>query len=364
MEITPPVFGPGTVFVGYEYPHAYLPRDYIHVMGEQKFILNGSDVSMRRNEYNKFLNSATGKVNAMELRKQLIQVRLGKADPKEIQEQAKKQAIEQLEISKTLPAKRGAAKTTCANSTDTNSTDVNSAVDDSPVEESKFNTNSRSGPLPSKKTARSSYKGNASSYNSTSKSDAVKALVEADNNLLPRINLGTADPNLVNLGTNLSIVNLGTLNSSTSQEMKAENVSSVDLSSATRPRASNMSAADIQKENESVFNAMLSLNWRDKDEALMSSSSLNRITLDIWTDIYQPMKRLSDELFNAISSKTGALDDMAQDEKYNFLFHIIAKGEAMYYQTIADPEFCLYLLDQYQPLYTMVKKMLRIKGRG
>ena len=364
MEITPPVFGPGTVFAGYEYPNLYLPREYIHTAGEQKYTLNDHHVNMRRNEYNKFLNSATGKVNAMELRKQLIQVRLGKADPKEIQEQAKKHAIEQLEISKTLPAKRGAVKTTCTNSTD---------VNDSSVEESKFlskNVNSRAGPLPSKKTAHSSYKvnssgynasvHNASGYNSTSKSDAVKALVEADtNNMLPRINLGTADPSIVNFGTNLSIVN-----QSTSQELKMENANSVDLSLANRPNTSNMSAADIQKENESVFNAMLSLNWRDKDEALMSSSSLNRITLDIWTDIYQPMKRLSDELFNAISSKTGALDDMNQDEKYNFLFHIIAKGEAMYYQTIADPEFCLYLLDQYQPLYTMVKKMLRIKGRG
>jgi hypothetical protein len=126
--------------------------------------------------------------------------------------------------------------------------------------------------------------------------------------------------------------------------------------------SANQPPANTQQANEQVFDAMTSLAWRDKDEFIMASSALNRVSLTTWQTIYPSMIRLADELFLAIHEKTGALDDAIPDDKYNFLFHIIAKGEAMYYQSIADPDFCLYLLDQYQPLYTMLKKKLHIRG--
>jgi hypothetical protein len=31
----------------------------------------------------------------------------------------------------------------------------------------------------------------------------------------------------------------------------------------------------------------------------------------------------------------------------------------MYYQSLVDPDFSLYMLDQYQPLYTFLLKELR-----
>lgn len=114
--------------------------------------------------------------------------------------------------------------------------------------------------------------------------------------------------------------------------------------------------------NDQVFDAMTSLAWRDKDEGLMNASTLNRVSTVSLASAYPTMIKLADELFLAIHEKTGALDDANTEDKYNFLFHVIAKGEAMYFQTIADPEFCLYLLEQYQPLYTYMKKKLKIKG--
>ena len=112
---------------------------------------------------------------------------------------------------------------------------------------------------------------------------------------------------------------------------------------------------------EQVFNAMLSLNWRDKDEAILTSHALNRVANDVLASAFPTMIGLADNLFLAIRDHTGALDDMETDERYNFLFHVIAKGNAMYYQTIADPDFCMYLLDQYQPLYTFMKKKLKLR---
>lgn len=112
---------------------------------------------------------------------------------------------------------------------------------------------------------------------------------------------------------------------------------------------------------EQVFNAMLSLNWRDKDEAILTSHALNRVANDVLASAFPTMQQLADDLYYAIRDHTGALDDMETDERYNFLFHVIAKGNAMYYQTIADPDFCMYLLDQYQPLYTFMKKKLKLR---
>lgn len=113
--------------------------------------------------------------------------------------------------------------------------------------------------------------------------------------------------------------------------------------------------------NDMVFDSMISLGWRDKDEGLMNISALNRIPSDRLLTIFPTMVKMSDDLFIDIHDKTGALDDAEPEDKYNFLFHVIAKGEAMYCQTIVDPDFCLYLLDQYQPLYTYMKKKLKIR---
>ena len=64
-------------------------------------------------------------------------------------------------------------------------------------------------------------------------------------------------------------------------------------------------------------------------------------------------------VYNSIKKITGAVDAMNDEQKYNFLFHVIAKGRDMYYQSLVDPDFSLYMLDQYQPLYTFLLKELR-----
>ena len=116
-----------------------------------------------------------------------------------------------------------------------------------------------------------------------------------------------------------------------------------------------------QQAVDDTFNALLSISWRDKDEYKMNDKVLNRVSLNTLIRIFPTMKKLADDLFLAVHEKTGALDDYDVEEKYNFLFHVIAKGESMYYQSIADPDFCIYLLDNWQPLYTMMKKKLNIR---
>ena len=108
---------------------------------------------------------------------------------------------------------------------------------------------------------------------------------------------------------------------------------------------------------ETVFINMGLIRWLDKDEGKCSINNLRNITDDI-KSIYLGMKKLADELYNAMKVVTGALDDLDDGTRYDFLFHVIAKGETMYYQSIADPEFATYLLDQCMPLHECMKCMI------
>jgi hypothetical protein len=118
-----------------------------------------------------------------------------------------------------------------------------------------------------------------------------------------------------------------------------------------------------QQQADYVFRILPNLQWRDRDEFKMTASAINNISMNDLIRIFPVMNQLADDLDRAVSASTGALESLTPDEKRNFLFHVIAKGETMYYQSIADPDFCLYMLDQYQPLYTMMKKKVDIHGK-
>ena len=50
---------------------------------------------------------------------------------------------------------------------------------------------------------------------------------------------------------------------------------------------------------------------------------------------------------------------MEEELALNILFHAIAKGYGFYMQALVDAEFMPYLCEQYQPLYTMLKKKIK-----
>lgn len=120
-----------------------------------------------------------------------------------------------------------------------------------------------------------------------------------------------------------------------------------------------LSAADVPQDMISnLFTQLLVLDWCEKDDGVRNKNTLFRISKENIAKCFPIMIRLANDLYLAISEKTGALAGFTVEERYNFLFHIIAKGEMMYWQTINDPEFCLYILDQYQPLFTYMRKEL------
>jgi hypothetical protein len=112
--------------------------------------------------------------------------------------------------------------------------------------------------------------------------------------------------------------------------------------------------SDVQIDN--MFANLALLHWRDKDTEIMNIRKLNIIETNVLQDMYYVMCYLADNLATLITPYTGALDDLNTTNKYNFLFHVLAQGKEFYYNVLDEPEFCLYLLDQYQPLYSFMKK--------
>lgn len=116
-----------------------------------------------------------------------------------------------------------------------------------------------------------------------------------------------------------------------------------------------LSQSDISE----TFEELKLLKWRDADEQHLKRHALDTIGANAVRKIFPIMERLAVDLANAINATTGSLEAMSLEDRNNYLFHIIAKGETMYYSSIADPDFCSYLVDQYQPLYTYMKSYIR-----
>lgn len=111
-------------------------------------------------------------------------------------------------------------------------------------------------------------------------------------------------------------------------------------------------------EMETVFNVFSIYPWSDIDERKMTKNDVARFRNEV-RNIFPIMVKIASSLERSISAVSGALSSMSVEEKNNFLFHVIAKGSNMFMGTIVDPEFCLYMLDQYQPLYTYMLPYVR-----
>lgn len=109
---------------------------------------------------------------------------------------------------------------------------------------------------------------------------------------------------------------------------------------------------------DNLFEHLQLLQWRDKDEFKMTPNILNKIPLQTLNEMYPIMQQLAGNLKTAIADKTGAVEAMEEEDRNNFLFHVMAKGKDIYYQSLCDPDFCLYLLDNWQPLYSFMQKKL------
>jgi hypothetical protein len=114
----------------------------------------------------------------------------------------------------------------------------------------------------------------------------------------------------------------------------------------------------VPMSEDEVFSQLAILRWADKDEHKMTSSVLNKIPLHKLNSMFPVMTNMANVLREALATKTGVVENMDDADRMNFLFHVIAKGRELYYQSLIDADFCLYLVDGWQPLHTYIQEKI------
>jgi len=153
--------------------------------------------------------------------------------------------------------------------------------------------------------------------------------------------------------TNSSIITKKVSNPSTAEvRPPVEEFESDEEETATKVEEAVMTEAE-------VFTQLQNLRWADKDEREMRITNLNPIAIHKLVSMFPIMETLANNLRISLAEKTGVIENMSDNDRNNFLFHVIAKGKNMYYQSMVDADFCLYLVDNWQPLYTFMSKKIR-----
>lgn len=114
----------------------------------------------------------------------------------------------------------------------------------------------------------------------------------------------------------------------------------------------NMMPEIVADNTDALFAWIDKLRWCDRDERIMNINVKPTLTKVNLIKHYNTMKNLAEQLKTTIDSKTGVFSDMDDKTAYNFLFHIIGKGQNFYHAAILEPSMVLYLLPNgYQNLY-------------
>ena len=126
----------------------------------------------------------------------------------------------------------------------------------------------------------------------------------------------------------------------------------------TNGLTNNLDNSNICTRDE-LFNWLTNrLHWADLDEKKMTPRIINITPLNNLIQYFNTMMIIANDIEQIIRLTY----DMDDTTKYNFLFHVISKGELFVRAVETDYMFCVYLLEQYQPLYTYMMDVLRLNG--
>lgn len=115
----------------------------------------------------------------------------------------------------------------------------------------------------------------------------------------------------------------------------------------------------IELSDDLIFRHLVSLGWKDKDEQIMTKADIKKLEVRIFINIFVSMRRMAEKLLEAIYQKTDVLNKLTPLDRFNFAFHVLAKGKEMYVKSLAEPEVCLYMMDQFQPLFEWMKEVTK-----
>ncbi len=145
-------------------------------------------------------------------------------------------------------------------------------------------------------------------------------------------------------------------------EMQSEQRQTEQRQPEQRQTANSKEEADDPEQTtdalmEFVFSRVKDLSWTDKDDGVITY--LRRLPAGLYKQLFDGIMILANDLRRAVNEQSGLFNDMEEETALNILFHAVAKGYEFYMQALVDAEFIPYLCEQYQPLYTMLKKKIK-----
>lgn len=112
----------------------------------------------------------------------------------------------------------------------------------------------------------------------------------------------------------------------------------------------------IELSDDLIFRHLVSLEWKDKDVKIMTKADIKKLEIRIFINIFVSMRRMAEKLLEAIYKKTDVLNKLSPLDRFNFAYHVLAKGKDVYVKSLADPDVCLYMMDKFQPLFEWMKE--------
>lgn len=113
-------------------------------------------------------------------------------------------------------------------------------------------------------------------------------------------------------------------------------------------KSSNTDYITMDKLIDKVFAWVKKIHIVDKSDGWRSVFYKYNITSNInaseLISFLPALMRLAADLKTAIQNMSSIVNDMSEEAYLNFAFHTILKGREFYYSSIADPNFCVYLI--------------------
>ena len=111
-----------------------------------------------------------------------------------------------------------------------------------------------------------------------------------------------------------------------------------------------------------IFTFLSKIQWCDIDDGIATQYAFRLLDNRSLNLLYNAMIPVANDLKRCINNQNGMLSEVGDEMSFNITFHILSKGYAFYNCVISDAGFATYLIHQYQPLYSAMRKKLKLSN--
>lgn len=128
----------------------------------------------------------------------------------------------------------------------------------------------------------------------------------------------------------------------------------------TEPVSTTSPETTQQSFDNDIWKLINKIAWVDKDEIVRTQQYIDQkiFIKEQRRDLYRGMLRFAEPLADKFLN-LDVYEALNEEEKNNFLFHVIGKGSVFYNFSLSSPDIALYLFNgQIQNLYSFLKELI------